>query len=242
MRFCGLAIALVTVFSTSVSSSGLVTAVENGTCPPWTLYRSNTCECGSIGHGIIQCNITSATLTLQICTCMTYDPQSNRSVAGRCVYSCIAHFPQPVYQLPMIRENFTEITCGWWKRDGPLCSKCIQGHGFPLYTYDLKCVKCTGFNIKELFHFLAKSLIPPTILCIVVIVFHLNVLQPPWSVFVLVAQLISSPPAMQSILNHRPTGSHFSTIFIATAYGPWNLDFFRALYHPKCISTLIVCT
>ena len=233
-----LILVLVTVFCAPVSSS-LVTAVEDGTCPPWTYYsyRNNTCQCGSIVQGIIQCNITSGTLTLQMCTCITYDPQTNHTVAGRCAYSCIAHLlQQPVYHLPMIRENFTEVTCGRWKREGPLCSKCIKGHGFPLYTYDLKCVQCTDFHIKELFLFLAKSLIPPTILCIVVTVFHLNVLQPPWSVFVLVAQLISSPPMMQSALNFQPAFFTFSSTFVATVYGPWNLDFFRALYHPESIS------
>ena len=223
------------MFCAHVSSSELVTAVEDGTCPPWTYYRNNTCQCGSIGHGIIQCNITSGTLTVQMCTCVTYDPLTNHSIAGKCPYSCITHFSQPVYQLPMIRENFTELTCGWWKRDGPLCSKCIQGHGFPLYTYDLKCVQCNDFHIKKLFEFLAKALIPPTILCIVVTVFHLNVLQPPWSVFVLVAQLMSSLTISNGTLNSA-TFTNFPSIVIATIYGLWNLDFFTALYHPECIS------
>ena len=97
MRLCGLILVLVTVFCAPVSSSELVTT--DSTCPPWTYYRNNTCQCGSIEHGIIQCNASSATLTLKMCTCMTYD--SNYSVAGMCAYSCIAHFPQPVYQLPM---------------------------------------------------------------------------------------------------------------------------------------------
>ena len=223
---------LVTVFCAPVSSSELVTAVEDGTCAPWTYRQNTTCQCGSIGHGIIQCNTTSGTLTLQMCTYMTYDPQTNHSVAGQCVYSCITSYPSPVYQLSMIRENFTNAICGLWKRDGPLCSKCIQGHGFPLYTYSLNCVQCTGFHIKELLWFLTKILIPPTIMCIVATVFHLNVLQPPWSVFVLAAQLISSPPLFQFL----DTLPHIPFKLMASVYDPWNLDFFRALYHPKCIS------
>ena len=136
----------------------------------------------------------------------------------------------------MKTENFTELTCSVWKIDEPLCSKCIQGHGFPLYTYSLKCVQCTGFHIKELFQFLAKSLIPPTIMCIVATVFHLKVMQPPWSVFVLVAQLISSPPVFQGSLNSVRL-PHIPIKLVATVYGPWNLDFFRALYKPKFISS-----
>ena len=234
MSLCGLILVLVTVFCAPVSSSELVTAVEDGTCPPWTYYRNNTCQCGSIGHGIIQCNITSGTLTLQMCTCVTYDPLTNHSVAGNCIYSCI-YLSQPVYQLPMIRENFTELTCGRWKREGPLCSNCIQGYGLPLYTYDLKCVQCNDFHIKKLLEFLAKALIPPTILCIVATVFHLNVLQPPWSVFVLVAQLMSSHPILMPTLNSA-TFTNFPFMVIATIYGLWNLDFFKALYHPECVS------
>ena len=155
MSLCGLILVLVIVFCAPVSSSELVTAVEDGTCPPWTYYRNNTCQCGSIGHGIIQCNITSGTLTLQMCTWVTYDPLTNHSVAGNCIYSCI-YLSQPVYQLPMIRENFTELTCGRWKREGPLCSKCIQGYGLPLYTYDLKCVQCNDFHIKNCLSFLQR--------------------------------------------------------------------------------------
>ena len=248
MCLCGLILVLVTVFCAPVSSSELVTAVEEGTCPPWT-YRHNTtfpCQCGMIGHGIIQCNITSGILTLQVCTCMTYNPQTNHSVAGRCVYSC-SHSPlspvyQLVYQLPIKREIFIQYgdICGVWNREGPLCSRCIQDHGFPLYTYELQCVECTRFHIKELFEFFAKSLIPPTILCIIATVFHLNILQPPWSVFVLVAQLISAPPLLQDSLNNYdvvfPT---LPSLLVATVYGPWNLDFFRALYTPKCISPRI---
>ena len=171
-----------------------------------------------------------------MCTCVTYDPLTNHSVAGNCIYSCI-YLSQPVYQLPMIRENFTELTCGRWKREGPLCSNCIQGYGLPLYTYDLKCVQCNDFHIKKLFEFLAKALIPPTILCIVVTVFHLNVLQPPWSVFVLVAQLMSSLTISKSTLNSATfTNFPFIVIAIIHVYGLWNLDFFTALYHPQCIS------
>ena len=31
-------------------------------------------------------------------------------------------------------------------------------------------------------------------------------------------------------------------IYVATLYGPWNLDFFRALYKPTCISPSITAT
>ena len=88
--------------------------------------------------------------------------------------------------------------------------------------------------------FFAVSLLPPTVLCIVVTLFHLNVLYPPWSVFVLMAQILSAPLVTQTILIHAKSdkfklGSKLYSI-MDTLYGPWNLDFFRAFYGSICIS------
>ena len=240
---------LLVMLSACVNSGELHTAVDESGCPPWT-YRPNStspCQCGSSVHGTIQCNITTDVLSLQSCSCVTHNSITNESVAGYCLYSCIAHLGEQVYQLPMNRNNFTDLTCGVWKREGPLCSKCIQGYGIPLYSYDLKCVNCSSsFQIKEVFKFLAVSLIPPTVLCIVVAVLHLNVLRPPWSVFVLAAQVLSTPVIMQSWLNYANVKNHkqdrIASMVIATIYGPWNLDFFRALYKPTCISPSITTT
>ena len=216
-------------------------ALDAGSCLPWT-YRPNAtspCKCGSTVSGAIECNITARVLRLEMCFCVTNDHFSNDSVAGYCPYSCITNFKEPRHQVQLTYENFTDRTCGVWKRHGPLCSKCIQNHGLPLFSYDLKCVECTrNFRIKAMFRFLAVSLIPPTVLCIVITVFHLSVLRPPWSVFVLVAQQLSSPIVMQLLFNNMDLKDFEKIIIkiIATIYGPWNLDFFKALYPPTCIS------
>ena len=135
-------IVLLVVLLACVGSGELHTAVDESACPPWT-YRPNStypCQCGSSVQGTIQCNITTGVLSLQACVSMTYNPLTKESVAGHCPYSCIAHLGEQVYELPMTRNKFTDLTCGAWKREGPLCSKCIQGYGIPLYSYDLQCV------------------------------------------------------------------------------------------------------
>ena len=135
--------ALLVVLSACVGSGELDTAVDDSGCLPWT-YRPNStspCECGSSLHGTMKCNITTGELSLQACFCVTYNPITNESVAGFCPYSCIAHLGEQVYELHITRNNFTDLTCGVWNREGPLCSKCIPGYGIPLYSYDLKCVQ-----------------------------------------------------------------------------------------------------
>ena len=243
-------VVLLAVFTACVGSRELATAVDDGGCFPWT-YRQNStshCQCGSRLGGAVECNITTGVLSLQMCFCVTYNPITNKSVAGNCPYSCIAHLGEQVYQLHITRNNFTDLTCGVWNRAGPLCSQCIPGYGIPVHSYDLKCVNCSSnFQIKEMFKVLAVSLIPPTVLCIVVAVFHINVLLPPWSAFVLVAQVLSTPISMQTVLNYmhvkQPSKlGMVASIFTASIYGLWNLDFFRALDKPTCISPTITAT
>ena len=108
-------------------------------------------------------------------------------------------------------------------------------------SYYMDCVKCTGFQVRELFVFFAVILLPPTVLCIVVTLFHLNVLHPPWSVFVLMAQILSIPALTQIIhinakLHNGTRETRVLYSILATLYGPWNLDFFRAIYGSICIS------
>ena len=132
------------------------------------------------------------------------------------------------------------MSCSAWKRKGTLCSQCRQGYGVPLYSYHLECVECKDFQVTELFKFLAVSLLPLTAMCILVTLFHLNTLRPPWSVFVLMAQILSAPPALQAqfgnVIFKTIKRAKVEDILVATLYGPWNLDFFRALYNSICIS------
>ena len=107
-------------------------------------------------------------------------------------------------------------------------SSSVDDSGCPLWTYrheaDSEC--CCG-----------------TVMCILVTLFHLNTLRPPWSVFVLMAQILSASVLLQGefeflcLSNLKQTKAiEVEYILLATLYGPWNLDFFRALYDSICIS------
>ena len=136
------------------------------------------------------------------------------------------------------KDNLTNKSCGDWKRKGKLCSQCMKGYGLPLYSYYLECVECNDFWVTGLLKFLAVSLLPLTVMCILVTLFHLNTLHPPWSVFVLMAQILSAPPVLQANVEYARLKKQVTAgeALSATLYGPWNLDFFRALYDSICIS------
>ena len=128
--------------------------------------------------------------------------------------------------------------CSVWNRRGQLCSQCMPGYGVPLYSYDFNCVKYKEYQTKEVFKFLAVTFLPLTLMCITITLFHINILHPPWSVFILASQLLSALPMMQGLYSYRMLHSLSLTYvsLFATTFGLWNLDFFRILYKPICIS------
>ena len=209
----------------------------NSDCPLWTYRKTPTskCECGTTANGLIECDLETRTLRLQVCACLTHNSSTNTSIAGFCIYSCAADLYRADHVVH-ITTNTSDNTCKF-NRAGPLCSKCIDNHGIPLYTYTFDCVKCSKFRIMKLVKYLSKSLLPPTILFLAMIVVHIHVLQPPMGVFVLAAQVISTPIVLQSALNVENNNSRKQLLtFSATFYGIWNLDFFKAIYTPECVN------
>ena len=193
---------LLVILVLAICSVAVVTSnrneVDNSPCPLWTYRVSDTgnCQCGTTANGIIECNKTTGELSLHLCVCLTSDLSQDKTIVGYCSYSCVANFYQPVHLLDMYTSNSTAF-CRQFKREGPLCSKCIPNHGLPVYTYDMQCVKCPRFQFKLLLRFLIISLLPLTLLFIVVTIFHLNALHPPWSVFALMAQVITAPTFLE---------------------------------------------
>ena len=149
-------------------------------------------------NGKVKCNMNTSTLTLLHTLCKTYNLDRNETFLGYCPYSAMTNIWFSTYHIPMQqKENLTNISCSAWRRIGTLCSQCMKGYGVPLYSYYFACVECKDFRVTELFKFLAVSLLPLTAMCILVTLFHLNTLRPPWSVFVLMAQVLSASPVLE---------------------------------------------
>ena len=239
-HFISITLILFTALLTSANTE-LSSSVDDSGCPLWT-YRheaDSECHCGTTLNGKVKCNMNTSTLTLLHTLCMTYDLDRNETVVGYCPYSAIRYLGHSTYQLPMKQKNdLTNMSCSAWKRKGTLCSQCRQGYGVPQYSYYLECVECKNFRVTELFKFLAVSFLPLTVMCILVTLFHLNTLRPPWSVFVLMVQVLSAPPLLQTEFEYARLKKEDTTTeaVSATLYGRWNLDFFRALYDSICIS------
>ena len=56
-----------------------------GECPTWFREAEDgTCECGSDLGGVVRCNKYTETVSIATGFCMTYDTESNQTLAGVC--------------------------------------------------------------------------------------------------------------------------------------------------------------
>ena len=216
---------------------------------PWTFRNaSEECECGVTIPNVVtvECSENGSLVTeLQLMNgyCMTYSFTDSITYVGLCPYSSILDYTSRYVKQTLNSTELNEGTCGKWNREGKLCSKCRKGFGVPLYSYSFQCVNCSyteRHKKKEMAVLLIKAFLPLTVMCIGITLFHINVLLPPWNMFVLANQVFSALPLMQAIYSRaiivNSTSRKIGVEIIATIYGPWNLDFFRALYTPTCIS------
>ena len=130
--------------------------------------------------------------------------------------------------------------CEGTSRTGQLCGQCVDNHSPPVYSYYPQCVNCTtGTNNWP--KYLAVSLLPTTAFFIEVLVFKFRATSPLLNGYILVSQIITSPP-LQRIIAYNIRGNdydnttegYFAYIYLG-CLSIWNLDFFRLAYTPFCL-------
>ena len=146
------------------------------------------------------------------------------------------------YSLPSNRTvmEHSNLTCGPYNREGLLCSKCKPGYGPAVYSFTLMCAECSDNGVGwALYLFLV--LFPITVFYIIVIIFNIRATAPPFTAFVMMCQvyctieLIHVP--LQMKLKHNMQSLSLLIHVDRVLTGIWNLDFFRYLLPPFCVSS-----
>ena len=213
-----------------------------GICPTWFVpnLKTGRCDCSKENEKIEQCKQYGNTTYITYGVCVTYNNKSKLTVVGECPYntaSAKGHF----HSLPEEVLELNNQMCGPLNRTGLLCSQCRQGLGPAVLSYYRECLECMDEPYGWILYFFITTS-QTTIFCLFVIIFRFNAASPSLNGFVLVAQMITNT------YNYNPfffNGTqHRISIFIATFYGFWNLDFFRYVIPSFCIregmSTLTV--
>ena len=184
---------------------------------------------------------------VQAGVCITQLNSSNFTVAGLCPYFSEkllwSKYPLSNYYLFPEKLPLTELTsftCGAYNREGCLCSKCKSGYGPAVYAFSLMCAKCSSSSVAGWALYLFLVLFPITVFYIFVIIFNIRATAPPFTAFVLMCQTYCMIDLMYVPLKMKLTQVKSLTILWQTVRlfcGFWNLDFFRYIVPPFCVSS-----
>ena len=217
----------------------------DATCPPWFVSVKENgsvvgCKCGDSLGNVVQCRRSSRNNCCEAyllhCYCMTYNEDTNTTVVGHCLHTCLAetNVRQWYSQLPGDPMQLDDAMCGKYNRTGQLCGECRDGFAPPVYSFQLSCVECPEHTNNWL-KYIAISFGPLTVFFVIVLVFRISVPSAPLNVFVFATQIAGAPQIMRVVAS-LPRGTQYTLLSIAASLaGIWNLDFFRTVYTPFCL-------
>ena len=212
-------------------------------------------------HGNFYCVKTKEYICIRAGMCMTgLGPEANSTtepiaVVGLCPYfphnsSLCLHPLFGFYQIPLSMSVFelTNYTCNYYNRRGQMCSQCQPGYGPAVYAFSLMCAKCSDNSIGWVLYF-TLTLLPITMFYFVIIMFNVQVSSPPLTGFVFMCQTynfierlyvdldIKVVVASRTYTGSRVNILRFLIQSVRVLCGFWNLDFFRSIIPPFCISS-----
>ena len=217
-------------------------------CPPWHFYNKNdgNCECYSlefsVEDGIIKCRDNGITM-LQYGQCMTHDRNTGATVVAKCPYFQPAgHNVSEVgyITLPINVSELNDYMCGPMNRRGSLCNECIDDFGLSATSFLYTCSNCTGFSTTYgIPLYILIEIIPITILYLIILIFRINLTSSPMTCFILYSHSIMNTIIID--LEHPIPEIVFQVkyfrIVVIASYGMWNLDFFKYILPPFCLSS-----
>ena len=233
------------------SSSNLMTNLtqtmlqnaEESTCPPWFFYNFETgnCECqhSTNTDDIVKCTEQGALLKYGFC--MTYE-EGQGTYVGRCQsFEVRGHnVSETAPGFITLPENISELNqymCGPMNRKGLVCSECVDNFGPAATFYGFSCSDCTLYPWYILFYLLLEFL-PITIFFLIILIFRVGLTSSPFTAFVLFSQFaVTAVTAAFGPYSFETSPVIYYFSIVISFYGFWNLDFFRFLIPPFCISS-----
>ena len=210
-------------------------------CPTWTLPVANSlgrCKCGSTLGGIVKCDPETLNISVQVGYCITYDPVKNETYAAQCPYDFNSYSKTEKYTpIPHSPFELNSAMCGSLNRQGRACGECKPGHGPGVFSADFKCYRCSG-SYHGWGLYLLFELFPITLLFLFIMLCHYRCTAASINGFLFFSQLIVAIYQFYPPDGSYPFGNTSNNIirFYLIIYGFWNLDYFRQVVPPFCVS------
>ena len=217
-----------------------INGLQDSKCPLWHVEQRGKCKCVSALGGLIECNGDSLSITNGIC--LTWD---NKTDSVRASYYLFIPMDNSACKLGRyeISTNITgpelnEWMCGGMNREGTQCKQCISGYGPAALSDGVSCADCSKHRHMWILNLLLQLLFL-TILFVVIMVLQIKGTASPWNIIITYSQLVVNALMYDVHLRNYIECYVGKRVIVAliTFLGVTNLDFFRLVIPPLCIST-----
>ena len=214
-------------------------------CPTWFYEFEGKCHCGTLQAHRNLCNPEEGTVAVIIDLCVTFDYSTQAVSAGSCPYGYTdtSNITSRVYKvLPKDPTHLNETMCKPFNRGGLFCGSCIEGFGPGVYSDDLRCANCSEISLgRAIAKYAILQFVPITLFFFMTIILHINITSGPMLGYFIYCQGIAFAAknaryTYDSILSNLPFHYVVMTRISIVIADFWNLQFFRSVLPPFCLS------
>ena len=170
------------------------------------------------------------------CYCITQYDNSSTAVVGLCLYTCTENLPLlNAISLPLSIDvwELSHVVCNNFSRTGQMCGECETKHALAVYSYTLNCVDCSQYK---------RTVCGGSIWATdtFIVTGRISVTSGLMVGYVTASQVVATGVELRFKASKFHSKYYLDrddprVKFLSTAYGIWNLDFFRAFYAPFCL-------
>ena len=242
MESATLSLSLIFLLISPTMASLEQTPQHNDNCHPWSFYNATLCSCQCYANpGTSDLKCAKNETWIRIRSCMTTDKKG--TYFGVCetflFYNRSAAVVDGNYlKLPNNISELNDYMCTPMNRKGRLCSECIDGFAPSVTSIGYECSNCTSSWYYSVPLYLFLEFVPVTVFYVAIFVFEISVTSAPMTCYVVYAQLLVSTFTRFSkdYLSLESSSAHTAFLVVITLHGVWNLDFFRYVVPPFCVS------
>ena len=208
-------------------------------CPLWHIIIHNSngvCECGATLSGVISCD--KKFIYVDNGYCLTWNNLTNSEDLYRCLFTpWIFRHTSNRYSIPinMSGEELNYRMCSSFNRQGMQCGQCISGYGPAVFSDSVTCADCSKHKYLWILN-LMFQLTMVTLMCLVFMIFQIKGTSSPLNIIIAYIQNIAFQYELSGLYYVQYFGQKVNAIF-ATILGIWNLNYFRFVLPPLCISS-----
>lgn len=234
---------------TTTASESQAPGSANNSCPPWFDHGSGGCYCRQASHHhTVLCDEKERSIKVQTGQCVTRDDHINKTLLTECPYfskkspsneSICEHFR---YTVPstVSKSDLNSFVCARFHRKGVHCGRCLEGYGPAPFLSgpNIPCVKCSKHNYVWL-AYLAMQLLFVSLMYCASVFCEIRGMASPLNVLAYFHQVVINAITSNG-WQYAQLACRMDTLgplsVMITLYSFWNLDFFRFLLPPVCVS------